>query len=132
MECHAPFDSCHHQILDSYIRECPTCHHTVVPTPAAVTIEIDRLNSATNQVFPCGRTRFNRTGRRDVISRYRIPKDAQRPCTPDLFDLADLHRKSFEEWWFLDVITFLVPRIKVPRRRSDLIPFRVLTGKISV
>ena len=43
---HPALHSRNHQILDSYIRERAARHDAVVTSPAAITIEINRLNSA--------------------------------------------------------------------------------------
>src|SRR5260370_33991222 len=130
MDGRPPFHSRNHQILYSHIREGAACHYPVVSAPAAITIEINRLNSATDKISTRGRGLLNRACGRNVISCYRVSEDAQKTGVSDFHHLTNMHREILEKWWFLTVITPLIPLIKIARRRRYLIRFRVLTGTI--
>src|SRR6202035_4692442 len=76
---HSSFDARYHQILDPNISKGPAGHDQVISAPAAIAVEVDRLYTTADQVLASGRTLFYRSGRRDMVGRYRIAKDSQGP-----------------------------------------------------
>src|SRR5260370_35023377 len=120
MDGRPPFHSRNHQILYSHIREGAACHYPVVSAPAAITIEINRLNSATDKISTSGRGSLNRACWRNVVSCYRVSEDAQKTRVSAFHLLPNMPREILEKWWFLNVITLLIPHIKTARRRRYL------------
>src|SRR5271165_2521133 len=132
MDRYAPFDTRHHQVLNPDIGERTARHNAVVSAPAPITIEIDRLNAAPDQIFSSRRRLLYRAGRRNMIGRNRVSKYAQRPGVKNLSDLAGFHREIFKERWRLNIVTLLIPCVQVACGRGDLVPFRILTREIGI
>src|SRR5438552_7735768 len=129
---HTTFCSGHHQVLDSDVRERAARHHQIIPAPAAVAVEISRLNPARHQIFPGWRSFFDCSRRRNVVGRYRVAENPKRAGAADLLDMPGLHGEILEKWRLVDVIAFFIPLINVARARWNFVPLRILTGKIAI
>ena len=79
-----------------------------------------------------GRGGLDRARRRNVIRRYGITKNSQRPRVPNLLDLSRRHREVLKEGRLVDVIALLIPLVNLSRARWYFVPFRILPGEIAV
>ena len=86
-----------HQVLDPHVGKGPARHHPVVAAARAVAVEILDRHAALDQVLARRRSLLDAAGRRDVIGRHAVAKDAQRARAFDLADLAGLQPNSWKK-----------------------------------
>ena len=67
-----------------------------------------------------------------MIGRDGIAENSERSRVQDVVDLADFHRKIFEERRLMNVVALLVPLINFAGARRDVVPLRILVGKIAI
>src|SRR5207249_1246152 len=115
-----------------HIGECSARHHQIVAPPAAVTIEISRFNPARLQIFSSWRSVFDRSCRRNVIGRYRVAENAKCASASNLLNVPRLHREILKERRLVNIIALLVPLVDVATARWNVVPLRILIGKIAV
>ncbi len=104
----------------------------IVAAARAVAVEIGGLDTVRDEVSAGGRILLDAAGRRDVVGRHRIAKDAERGGVADIADRAGRHREVLEERRFLDVGAPGVPAVHVADGGGDFVPGRVLRGEILV
>src|SRR5436190_2247424 len=127
---HAAFDARHHQVLDAHVRERAAGHHLIVAAARAVAVEVFDRHAALDQVLAGRRRRLDRAGGADVIGRHRVAEDRQRTRVVKVGRAAGIHREVLKERRLLDVGRARVPLIEQSRRHRDLVPQRILVGKI--
>ena len=67
-----------------------------------------------------------------MVGCHRVSKYTKRPRPGDLADCASLHPEGVKERRLLNIRARIIPLISVPNARGDLVPLRVLIGKIAV
>ena len=67
-----------------------------------------------------------------MIGRYCVAKDAKRASASNLFNAPGLHRKILEKGRLVNVVALLVPLVDVAGAGRDIVPLRVLIGKIAI
>src|SRR6187549_1669210 len=90
------FHRSYHQILDPHICECPAEHNPVVSSSRSVGVEVLRLDAVRLKIDSGRRIRFYRTGRRNMIGRYRITEYRQGSRGIKVRKTTRFHRKAVE------------------------------------
>ena len=67
-----------------------------------------------------------------MIGGYGITEDSQGARSDDIRDVSNSELETAEIGRVMDIVAFLIPLINHSRCRGDLIPFRILTGKVAV
>src|ERR1035437_6906030 len=67
-----------------------------------------------------------------MVRGHAVAKNAQRPGHLDVSDVSGLKAEVFKEGGQLDVSALFVPLINLPGAGGNLIPLRILRGKITV
>ncbi len=85
-----------------------------------------------DEVFAGGRTRLDRTRRADVVGCDRIAKQREQACAREIPGNRGLPAECLKERGLLDVRRVYVPVVDRTRLCRNLVPQRVLVGKVRV
>ncbi len=129
---HAAFHARHHLVLDADVGEGAAHHHLMIAAPRAVLVEVLRAHLMIAQVF-AGRAFFlDRSGRRDVVGRDRVEKQAENAGIDDVLDRVLLLFHALEVRRVLHVGRTVVPGIGETALDRDLAPGRIALEHIGV